>query len=125
MDLKTDYLEDLNVISVGMEEPRCYYIPFAQKPRGKLRTESEQFLLLDGQWAFRKYDHPLAAERFLEDPYTETIPVPSCVQYYGYDEPQYSGGRVTFPFMPPHVPRENPIYCYRRNIGVTKREGRR
>lgn len=119
------FQNNLEVTSQGMEPPRCYYIPFDQHPEGKQREESGEFQLLDGQWDFRRFDSPLEAEGFPEKEYTESIPVPSCVQYYGYDEPQYSGGRTTFPFTPPYVPRENPIFCYRRRFSSEKRGGRR
>ncbi len=123
--LPQGYLEDLDVVSVGMEAPRSYYIPFPQPPQGKVREESPALTFLDGTWQFQMYDCHYDAQNLMPGKYEAAIPVPSCVQYFGCDAPQYSGGRVTFPFQPPLVPRENPIYCYRRSFRYKKKAGKK
>lgn len=122
------FIEDLLCPSVGKEADRAYYIPFPF-PLGKelLREESPSFVSLDGEWQFKKYDSvaEIADDGFLTENYADTIPVPSCVQYHGWDAPQYSGGRYPFPFMPPKSPRQNPAFCYRRKFCFKKQSGKR
>lgn len=127
--LDLSFISAMSLSSVGMQPPRAYYIPFSDKDEGKdafsPRGESSEFFSLDGVWQFKKYDAPELTGDFLNEEYEAEIPVPSCVQYFGCDEPQYSGGRTTFPFRPPFVPRENPVYCYRRTFGYEKTKGKK
>ncbi len=122
------FIEDLLCTSVGKEADRAYYIPFPFPLNKELpRGESPSFISLDGEWRFKKYDSAaeIADDKFLTEEYVDTIPVPSCVQYYGQDTPQYSGGRYPFPFLPPKVPRKNPAFCYRKNFCFKRQSGKR
>ena len=78
---------------VGVEKPRSYYIPFAEKQEfafahGILdRKASEQFVSLDGVWQFRAHED--ISDASVEEELPDAIPVPSCVQMHGYDQIQY------------------------------------
>ena len=91
--------------TVGAEAPRAYFVPFRQgQARSERREDSQLFRSLCGNWKIRAYESLLDAENFLEDDPSEDIPVPSCVQYFGYDHFQYSCDRYPFMFDPPRVP---------------------
>ena len=106
----------------GVCAPRCYYIPFAEGQAEGRREESGRFLSLNGEWKFAAYkkleDVP---EDFCTAELQDRIPVPSCVQYFGYDFFQYTNIRYPIPFDPPRVPVENPAYHYSR---TPRRRGR-
>ena len=131
--LNADFCEDLTFSSVNALPPRAYYVPFEAEANIKeedggfyvRREKSGEFLSLDGAWQFKKYNSVYEAGNFINDEFVEEIPVPSCVQYYGYDTPQYSGGGTTFPFEPPFVPKKNPTFCYRRMVKINKKSGRK
>lgn len=131
--LNVDYIDDLNISQINAEPPRAYYVPYssAEKTCGRVtnyyddRRNSDEYVSLNGVWKFKKYDSLYEADGFLSDEYPDEIPVPSCVQYFGYDIPQYSGAATTFAFMPPYVPKENPVFCYRRTLDYDKKQGRK
>ena len=52
------YFEDNHIFGVNDEPMRAYYIPTspAQDPDWKIRTETDRFLLLNGDWKFRYFD---------------------------------------------------------------------
>ena len=91
--------------SVGVLPPRAYFIPFERgQKRSERREDSARFRSLNGIWKIRAYESVLDADRFWEDMPEAEIPVPSCVQYYGYDHFQYTNVRYPFMFDPPRVP---------------------
>lgn len=103
--------------SVGVLPPRAYFIPFDRgQARSEKREDSRRFLSLNGTWKIRAYESVLDADRFWEDTPTENIPVPSCVQYYGYDHFQYVNDRYPFMYDPPRVPARNPAYHFMRTF---------
>ena len=103
--------------SVGTEPLRAYYVPFGKGAEPSYnREESERFLSLNGTWKIRAYESVSDADGFWNGAGDEEIPVPSCVQYYGYDFFQYTNVRYPFPFDPPHVPAKNPAYHYSRTF---------
>ena len=52
------YFEDNHIFGVNDEPMRAYYIPTspAQDPNWMSRTETDRFLLLNGDWKFRYFD---------------------------------------------------------------------
>lgn len=114
---------------IGTMPHRSYYIPFAEGDRVKTRlgivdrTSSSRFLSLDGVWQIRA--HEAVADVEIGEELTATIPVPSCVQMHGYDQIQYLNHNYPFPVMPPHVPKKNPCWHYRRTFDLRKCEGER
>ncbi len=107
---------------VGLEKPRSYYIPFPQNQKfvykNKIvdRNASERFLSLDGEWSIK--EHKNVESVCLSERMTKKIPVPSCVQLFGYDQIQYINVRYPFPFRPPFVPSENPTFHYRTDFTI-------
>ncbi len=108
---------------IGVESPRSYYIPFPENKKFVFkrkildRCASERFLSLDGEWQIK--EHKSLESVRLNEKLSEKIPVPSCVQLFGYDQIQYINTRYPFPFRPPFVPNENPTYHYRKAFEIT------
>lgn len=106
--------------NVNIEPYRCYYIPFDKADKFSYdRTKSSKFLSLNGDWYIKRfesfYDLP---ENFIKEKMTDVIPVPSCVQFYGYDSPQYVNQAYPYAFDPPYVFNENPTYHYRKTVDI-------
>ena len=105
---------------IGVCASRAYYIPFREEQEIPLRNgiidreQSDRFISLDGIWKIRAYQKIQDVD--LNDVPDREIPVPSCVQMYGYDQIQYINSRYPFPFEPPFVPEENPVFHYRRSF---------
>lgn len=110
------YYEDPSVLHMGCEENRSYYIPFAP---GEVK-ESSRIQLLNGDWDFRYYNSPFELEDFTEAGYAykgyDSIPVPGCIQMYGYDHHQYTNVNFPFPYDPPFAPLDNPTCVYHRSF---------
>ena len=81
---------------------RAYYIPQGRS----------EYQLLNGEWKFAFF------ERDIDVPETltrwERIPVPSCWQVLGYENPNYSNTCYPYPCDPPYVPDANPCGVYER-----------
>ncbi len=114
---------------IGVEEPRCYYIPFKEGDKVTYthgiiaRNGSSEFISLDGEWDFKCLSSP---EEFdLNAKSDKKISVPSCVQMLGYSQIQYLNSQYPFPFDPPHVPAQNPCWHYRRKVNIGKSGGER
>ena len=109
---------------IGIEKPRSYYIPFSENKKfaykNKIldRNASDRFISLDGEWRIK--EHKNLESVCLEEKLTKKIPVPSCVQLFGYDQIQYINTRYPFPFRPPFVPNENPTYHYRTQFEIAE-----
>lgn len=105
---------------IGVEAHRSYYIPFAETDKIKKkygiidRFSSSKFLSLDGMWEIKQHQNVEQVDIF-ED-LQKKIPVPSCVQLYGFDQMQYVDWRYPFPVAFPHIPYENPCWHYRRKF---------
>lgn len=113
---------------IGVEQPRSYYVPFAENDIPKYDcgiidpNSSSLYFSLNGEWYIREHrgvDEVDVAEQLID-----VIQVPSCVQMYGYDQIQYLNSRYPFPFNPPYVPRENPCWHYRRQFTLNKQAER-
>ena len=93
---------------------RAYYVPHRDADFANNRMTS-----LDGTWDFRYYETiPEVPEDVATISYTETMPVPSCWQCFGYGQKQYTNHAYPIPFMPPHVPMDTPVGVYHRNFAV-------
>ena len=101
------HYEDLTHISENREPQRAYYIP-----------ENEgAYTLLNGEWNFKFYKRDYdEADVEME---WDKIPVPSCWQILGYENPNYANVRYPFPMDPPYVPSENPMGVYEREFEIT------
>lgn len=111
--------------SVGTEPFRSYYIPFPEGAgRAERREESGRFVSLNGTWGITAYESPLdVPDTFFRRKPAGEIPVPACVQFYGYDCFQYTNVAYPIPFDPPYVPEKNPTFHYTRAFEA-KKEGR-
>ena len=95
-----------NTQSVSTEFARSYYVPFGESDKQSYdRDDSSRFTSLCGMWKIAAYDsiQDVSDDFYLTDG-EKDIPVPSCVQYFGYDFFQYTNTRFPFPFDPPHIP---------------------
>ena len=50
----------------------------------------------------------------------DKIPLPSCWQLYGYENPVYSDIAYPYPVDAPYVPDENPLGIYMREFEIEK-----
>jgi beta-galactosidase len=98
--------------------PRSYFIPF--ESREKLddinylneRYKSDMITMLSGKWDFCFYyrlsDMPREIDSYTYD--FESITVPGCWQFQGYEKPFYINTRYQFDCDPPFVPEDIGIY---------------
>ena len=113
---------------IGVEQPRSYYIPFAETDKVKTkhgiidRNSSSCFTSLNGTWEIgqRRSVDEVEINESLE----AVIPVPAPVQMHGYDQIQYLNTRYPFPVAETtYVPKENPTWHYRRKFAWQKQAG--
>lgn len=102
----------------GMLPNGCYFIPFDEQDQDrKERSWSSRYQSLNGTWQFRAYKRIEDVQ--LNEELSEEIPVPSCVQMYGYDEMQYTNHPYPFPYNPPYIEQDIPAFHYRRTFRAT------
>lgn len=92
--------------------PRSYYIP-----KGVSEYES-----LNGEWDFAYFDRDIDVPEIIEK--WDKIPVPSCWQLYGYDNPNYTNVNYPYPYDIPYVPDDNPCGVYQRDFELSEKWGR-
>lgn len=92
--------------------PRSYYIPGGKS----------EYTLLNGQWRFAYYSRDIDVPENIEN--WETIPVPSCWQLHGYENPNYSNINYPYPCDPPYVPDDNPCGIYEREFELAEKWGK-
>lgn len=122
-DMKLEnYYENPEILHLGTEEPRSYYIPLDQA--GKSRR-----IMLNGEWGFAFYPSVYEVpDLFYLSADTEIlrkVQVPACWQYYGVDSHQYINSRYAIPYDPPYVPVENPCGIYRKKFNMEETEKKR
>lgn len=100
--------EDPEKTSENRLPQRPYYIP-----KGK-----SEYHLLNGEWNFAYYKRDFEVPENIE--FADTIPVPSCWQLQGYENPNYSNINYPYAFDPPFVPDENPCGVYERELLLHK-----
>ncbi|MBQ3235197.1 MAG: hypothetical protein IJA97_03450 [Clostridia bacterium] len=110
--------------SINLQAPRCYYVPFSvDQNKSYDRVNSNRFYSLNGKWLVKEHECFEDAENFLIDSFDKEITVPSCLQYYGFDNFQYTNQKFPFPIDIPHVPSKNPVYHYRRSFNLDNLNG--
>jgi len=92
--------------------PRSYYIP----------AGVSEYNLLNGQWRFAYYSRDIDVPHTIEN--WDTIPVPSCWQNLGYENPNYTNVNYPYPVDMPYVPDDNPCGIYEREFTVENKWGR-
>ena len=88
--------------------PRSWYVP------GGVSRQ----ILLNGNWDFAFFSRDIDVPETIES--WDTIPVPSCWQLMGYENPNYSNINYPYPCDPPYVPDDNPCGVYRRSFQLEK-----
>lgn len=104
--------ENLQVTSEYRMKPRSYYIP----------TGVSKYMLLNGEWDFAYYSRDIDVPEEIEN--WDKIPVPSCWQLYGYENPNYTNINYPYPVDIPYVPDDNPCGIYKRTFDIDKKWGR-
>lgn len=98
--------ENILKTSENRLSPRSYYIP----------KGVSKYTLLNGEWDFAYFDCVEDVPEKIEK--WDKIPVPSCWQLLGYENPNYTNVNYPYPVDPPYVPDENPCGVYRRTIEI-------
>ncbi|MDD6237729.1 MAG: glycoside hydrolase family 2 TIM barrel-domain containing protein [Clostridiales bacterium] len=96
--------EDVNKTSENRLTTRSYYIPY-----GKSKHQ-----LLNGFWRFRYFARDIDADDVISE--WDIIPVPSCWEILGYENPNYTNINYPHPCDPPYVPDDNPCGIYEREF---------
>ncbi|MCC6095727.1 MAG: hypothetical protein LIV24_12005, partial [Eubacterium sp.] len=113
---KTNY-HDFSVFEKHKLPGRSYFIPYPDRATAdavmakKKRYSSPKVICLNGDWDFRFYPDPKDLPDVLDTDHTafDTIDVPSCWQFRGYDQPFYVNVRYQFPCKPPVIPEEDKV----------------
>ena len=92
--------------------PRSWYIP----------TGCSEYTLLNGDWQFAFFSRDIDVPE--EITHWDSIPVPSCWQLHGYENPNYTNINYPFPVDLPYVPDDNPCGVYQRNFTIDRKWGR-
>ena len=100
--------ENILKTSENRKKPKSFVIP----------TGVSEFTLLNGDWDFayfkRDIDIPEKITKW------DKIPVPSCWQLHGYENPNYTNINYPYPCDPPFVPDDNPCGVYKREFNIDK-----
>ena len=84
--------------------PRSYYIPGGRS----------EHLDLNGTWQFAFFHRDIDVPETITQ--WDSIPVPSCWQLHGYENPNYSNVNYPYPVDIPYVPDDNPCGVYQRQF---------
>jgi len=112
-----DHYHRFDVLQINKLPARSYFIPFADKGSAdqvsvaRKRYASTKVQCLNGQWDFKFYPQPAQVPVHMDTDSVafDTIDVPSCWQFCGYDRPFYVNSRYQFPFKPPMIPQNEPV----------------
>ncbi len=100
------FYENLEHIQENRCSGRAYYIP----------ENTGAYTLLNGEWSFKYYDADFKEEKKITS--WDKIPVPSCWQMHGYEDPNYTNVNYPYPVDPPYLPDENPMGVYMREFEI-------
>ncbi len=106
---------DFSVVEEYKLPARAYFIPFASKEEcdkteyWNEREKSRMVTFLSGKWDMRYFarisDMPAQLDTY-RYPF-DSVQVPGCWQYQGYEPPFYVNIRYPFDFHEPHVPADS------------------
>lgn len=115
---------NFNVFEDNKVEPRAYFIPFRDKENMNQTTylderyKSRMITNLNGKWDFKYFskisDMPKEIDTW--DYEFDTIQVPSCWEFQGYQQPFYINSRYQFDCKPPYIPNCEGWYGYDASI---------
>ena len=108
-----DNYNDFDCIQRNRLQPRAYFVPFASLDECKScesyldeRYSSKMITMLNGKWDFKYFakldDMPSSVDTY-DYPF-DSIKVPACWQFSGYEQPFYVNTRYQFDCNPPYVP---------------------
>ena len=106
------HYENPKCTSENRAQPRSYYIPGGVS----------EYLLLNGTWRFAYFKRDIDVPESIET--WDRIPVPSCWQLLGYENPNYTNINYPYPCDSPYVPDDNPCGVYEREFVLEKKWGR-
>ncbi len=92
--------------------PKAYYVP----------SGKSEYTLLNGTWNFAYFEKDIDVPEVIEK--WDTIPVPSCWQLHGYENPNYTNRNYPYPCDPPYVPDDNPCGIYERTFSLEEKWGK-
>ena len=104
--------ENIQKTSENRMKPRSYYIP----------AGVSEYKLLNGEWDFAYYSRDIDVPDKIEK--WDKIPVPSCWQLHGYENPNYTNINYPYPVDIPYVPDNNPCGIYKRTFDIDKKWGK-
>ena len=110
--------ENFKTTNENREPQRSYYIPYdtLEKALEGKKENSAYYRLLNGRWNFAYF------KRDIDVPETiiawDTVPVPSCWQTLGYENPGYTNVNYPHPVDAPYVPDDNPCGVYSRSFEI-------
>ena len=108
------------IFEINKLAPRSYFIPFSTKEKSDEATistkryTSDRVVCLNGDWDFKFYPLPAELPDVLDTDAVkfDTIDVPACWQFRGYDIPFYINAKNQFRYDPPHIPTEEEVGPY-------------
>ena len=106
------HYENPEITSENRCPARSWYIPGGVS----------QQLMLNGTWNFAFFQRDIDVPEVIES--WDTIPVPSCWQLQGYENPNYSNINYPYPCDPPYVPDDNPCGVYQRQFELENISGK-
>lgn len=112
---------NFKIVSENRLPQRAYYIPFESEKDALTKecTESSLYTSLNGDWNFSYFKSPFdMPDNILDVKYTESLPVPSCWECYGYGQIQYVDQDYPFPYDPPYTVTINPVGVYNRSFSL-------
>ena len=119
-ELKKDNYKNFSVFQDNILDSRSYFIPFSSEKEMNetdIRTErynSSMVAVLSGEWYFKYYEKDSEVPDSFDTDKEEcdTITVPSCWQFTGYEKPYYINSRYQFECDPPNFPQDCPVGIY-------------
>ncbi len=102
------FYENPQATSLNRLPSRCSYVPGGAAER----------TMLNGTWKFAFFERDIDVPEEITE--WGTIPVPSCWQLEGYENPNYTNINFPFPCEPPYVPDDNPCGVYERELEITR-----
>ena len=117
------------VYEKGKLPARSYFVPYPDRAAAdavsakEKRYASPKVVCLNGEWDFKFYPRPAEVPVFLDTETTDfdTIDVPACWQFRGYDKPFYVNIRYPFPYKPPVIPEVEKVGRVFSWIGVDQK----
>ena len=124
--INTTNYHTFDIFEVNKLPGRTYFIPYRDRDSAdavtpkERRYKSDKVTCLNGDWDFKFYANPKDMPSVIDTDKTsfDTIDVPACWQFRGYDKPFYINIRYQFPYKPPVIPTTEKVGRVFSWIGV-------